>query len=332
MTCLCIMYSFLTFSCHISYAFSTAHNQGSYCTNGYSLLIVNKNKDIFPRKRHSSLMISHEKRKRNLYRYYYSLVPTTWSTSLFSSSSKSTHYEHIPALQENSMDHNHIMEEIPRDMNQALRRFFFHRDKGPLIMVFCILTACLYRLHLHWNPPMLHTSYSYYSSSLSSITVMDGLVFILAMVFWWIQEYFIHQKLLHSNFDWIGKTIHEQHHTQSYFHISIDPPTLMVPWLLVIYFILQLWLPYPLSLSAMIGYALAGMGYEWIHYLVHTKVPLKHNGYLETIRNLHIRHHLVSHENYFSFSMPFIDDIMQTNPSTRWIVEKGKMTNKRRNK
>ena len=93
-----------------------------------------------------------------------------------------------------------------------------------------------------------------------------------------------------------------------------------------------------LCLSATIGYALAGLMYEWSHYIVHTRVkppsvqsstptsyslsPLKAmtstvSTLFSHMRNNHIRHHLVDDRFWYAFSVPVMDNSFHTNPDVR---------------
>ena len=132
------------------------------------------------------------------------------------------------------------------------------------------------------------------------------------------KEHIIHDKLLHSNTDWIGKQIHLEHHKKDYFHISIDPPALLIGWLLTAHLLLRLMLPTPLAITATIGYAIAGMGYEWTHYIVHTKVKPK-SAFMTKVRDNHLRHHLVDNHYWFAFTLPFVDDLFGTNPTVKEV-------------
>eukprot|EP00555_Chaetoceros_dichaeta_P014855 CAMPEP_0198253818 /NCGR_PEP_ID=MMETSP1447-20131203/4198_1 /TAXON_ID=420782 /ORGANISM="Chaetoceros dichaeta, Strain CCMP1751" /LENGTH=193 /DNA_ID=CAMNT_0043939639 /DNA_START=379 /DNA_END=960 /DNA_ORIENTATION=+ len=154
----------------------------------------------------------------------------------------------------------------------------------------------------------------------------DYLTASLSVLFWTFQEHFIHGRLLHSNMNWIGKDIHRTHHEEPYFHISIDPVELLVGWMGAAYLIFRMVvLPssLPLATSATIGYATAGMWYEWTHYLVHTKVRPK-SKFATRVRDGHMKHHLVNEEYWLGFTVPFVDDLFGTNPSVREAREEQK--------
>eukprot|EP00804_Cyclotella_cryptica_P023391 CCRYP_000528-RA/>CCRYP_000528-RA protein AED:0.25 eAED:0.25 QI:141/1/1/1/0/0/2/1193/310 len=206
------------------------------------------------------------------------------------------------------------IEVVPSTWKEALRRFFLG-DLGPPLVVLSISGFILARFQLA-----------------DTISVTDVTIFMLAIMFWWFQEYFFHRVLLHSPFEWIGKSIHRHHHEKSYFHVSIDPPALLLGWLFVAHFMLKAVLPWHLCLSATIGYSMAGLYYEWSHYIVHTRVkaptPSQDNSFVGCIstamsstfsqmRDNHIRHHRVDDSYWYAFSIPAMDSLFATNPEMK---------------
>ena len=53
-----------------------------------------------------------------------------------------------------------------------------------------------------------------------------------AVVFWPVQEWIIHDRLLHSEEEWFGERIHEWHHALPYYHVSFDSVELAAGWFL----------------------------------------------------------------------------------------------------
>lgn len=194
-------------------------------------------------------------------------------------------------------------ETVPSTMAEAIRRFFVGGDHGPLLVVGSISFLVIQRLQLAVLP-----------SDTIPLGAGDSSVALFSIVFWWFQEHFIHGALLHSKFDWVGRRIHEEHHEKDYFSISIDPPALLIGWLAVAHGITRLIFPLPLALSATVGYAFAGLWYEWAHYLAHTRVKPR-SKFLKQMRDNHIRHHRVNDRYWLGFSVPAVDDIFGTNPS-----------------
>lgn len=198
-------------------------------------------------------------------------------------------------------------EDVPKTMSEAIRVFFFSMDGlGPLIISLTLMSLASWRL-----------------TDLGPVTAVDLLAFFGTVIFWSFQEHVLHGKLLHSSFDWYGKDIHQGHHDKPYFHISIDPPTLMIVWMATVHLILRALFPLPVAISATLGYAAAGLFYEWAHYIVHTKVKPK-NAFMKKMRDNHIRHHCVDHNYWLAFSIPAIDDIFGTNPDVQDIKRRNR--------
>ena len=160
--------------------------------------------------------------------------------------------------------------DVPRTMQQALRTFFLSTEYlGPPLVALTI--ACLFVWRVVLAPISI---------------VMDVVPFVLMVIFWSFQEHAMHGKLLHSQFDWIGKQIHQGHHDKPYYHVSIDPAYLMLGWLITVHLILRCILPsLPMAISATLGYTCAGLFYEWAHFIVHTKVRFKPNSYWQSLKN-----------------------------------------------
>jgi hypothetical protein len=164
---------------------------------------------------------------------------------------------------------------------------------------------------------------------------LDALVFLGTIFFWCIQEHVLHGKLLHSKLDWYGKEIHEAHHKRPYHHVSLDPAWLMMTWLGAAHLLLRLVI-FPSSLSltltATVAYATAGLWYEFLHYIVHTKVRFPKNSYLRRMKDHHARHHLVDSRYWLGFSLPAVDDLFDTNPTMsqvrQWHKEQRKQAQK----
>ena len=203
---------------------------------------------------------------------------------------------------------------VPSTWSKAVQRFFLG-DVGPPLVVLSITGFIHTRLQLA-----------------QPLSITDATIFLTTIVIWWIQEYIFHRVLLHSPFDWIGKSIHKTHHERDYFHVSIDPPALLLGWLFVAHLLLKSLMPWHLCLTATIGYAIAGLFYEWSHYIVHTRVKapvvVMHDSLLGSVssaaaklfsqmRNNHIRHHRVDDRFWYAFSVPSMDDTFGTNPDIK---------------
>lgn len=207
-----------------------------------------------------------------------------------------------------------IEEAVPATMPSAIRRFFLGKDVGPLLVVASISYFIKSRLYL---------------DAISPLGSADGAAFLLICILWWFQEHFLHGRLLHSQFDWLGKQIHQEHHERDYFHVSIDPSLLIMSWLGVAHLIFRAVLPLHLALTVTIGYAISGLFYEWSHYIAHTRVTPKRGSLLAKIRSNHMRHHLVNPDYWLAFSVPSIDNIFGTNPTVAEAKKKRKFSQER---
>jgi hypothetical protein len=213
---------------------------------------------------------------------------------------------------------------VPSTWSEALHHFFL-KEVGPPLVLLTISGFIYARFQLSSTTPL-------------SITELS--VFLSSLLFWSVQEYFIHRVLLHSPVQWIGKSIHAEHHDRYYFHISVDPPALLLGWLFTAHFLIKALLPqYHFCLSATIGYSLAGLAYEWSHYIVHSKVkphivPINSPSYQQLsfvertfiqpimraygkMRDNHTRHHLISDGYWYAFSVVEMDDLFGTNPNVK---------------
>lgn len=188
-------------------------------------------------------------------------------------------------------------EDVPKKFHEAIRIFFFSEHGiGPLVVSIAIINLLVWRIF-----------------SLGPISLADPIAFAGTIVFWSLQEHVLHQKFLHSKIDWYGKQIHQGHHEKPYFHISIDPPALMLGWMGSVHLLFRHIFPLPIAISATLGYSIAGLFYEWAHFIVHTKVKPS-NHFWKTMRNNHIRHHNVDDRFWLAFSLPLVDDFFGTNP------------------
>ena len=192
---------------------------------------------------------------------------------------------------------------VPKTVNEALQTFF--SSAGPLIVSLTQVYLLVWRM------------------SLSALSLVDLEVFAGTIIFWSFQEHFLHQRLLHSKWNWYGKEIHQGHHEKPYFHISIDPAPLMLAWMGTVHLILRYLLPLPIAITATLGYSAAGLFYEYCHFIVHTKViNSSSQKFWRIIRDNHMRHHCVDDRYWFAFSLTVIDDLFGTNPPLAQVRER----------
>jgi len=218
--------------------------------------------------------------------------------------------EIVPSMMQKERTIVEEIDKVPCTWSHALHRFFLG-EIGPPLVVLSILGFIYTRCRL----PI-------------PVSLSEYAVFLSMIVFWSIQEYTLHRVVLHSKFNHIGKEIHQGHHEKNYFHISIDPPALLLGWLLVAHLIAKSIFPWHICLSATIGYALSGLFYEWSHYIVHTKVRPPRNRWLRSfflrVRNNHMRHHLLDNNYWYAFSVAYMDDLFRTNADVQEIKARKK--------
>ena len=200
-------------------------------------------------------------------------------------------------------------ENVPTTFGEALHVFLLGSYNGPRVVMILLFFTAIWRMTL---PP--------------TTSLVDAAVVMVTVVLWCFQEHVLHGRVLHSEADWLGKVIHEDHHAKPYHHVSIDPAWLMISWMGIVHAGFRCVLPLPLALSATVGYAASGLWYEWLHFVVHTRVRFRGGSYLHTMRDHHARHHLIDPNYWLGFSLPAVDDLFRTNPSVaevrRWKKQK----------
>ena len=67
-------------------------------------------------------------------------------------------------------------------------------------------------------------------SAHTPLSLGEALAVPLTVVGWVVQEWAIHRHLLHGSLNWPGAAIHQQHHEQPFYHVSIDPPAIVLAW------------------------------------------------------------------------------------------------------
>jgi Fatty acid hydroxylase superfamily len=222
-------------------------------------------------------------------------------------------------------------EVVPTSMGEAWRVFLLGSYNGPRLVSIMIAVMAFWRVVIL---PQQHEGVN--GGALLPLNAMDAVVFISTIIFWCIQEHVLHGKMLHSKLDWYGKAIHEAHHAKPYHHVSLDPAWLMMTWLCVTHVLLRIVIfPHSLSLAltSTVAYASAGLWYEFLHYIVHTKVRFSKNSYLRRMKDHHARHHLVDSRYWLGFSLPAVDDLFDTNPTMsqvrQWHKEQKKKASER---
>ena len=143
------------------------------------------------------------------------------------------------------------------------------------------------------------------------IGAADAFAGITTAAFWCVQEWLIHDKLLHSEHSWFGETVHRWHHELPYYHVSLDGLGLAAVWFATVGVLLigfgVLTSTLAPCLTSLAVYTFCGGLYEAAHYLAHTRVPLP--PMLRKIRKHHTHHHTLSDEYWLAFTVPAIDSL-----------------------
>ena len=103
---------------------------------------------------------------------------------------------------------------------------------GPEIDIWsvgCILAECLGRKALLPGRDYLQ-QLRLIIETLGAPTPTDALVAVAVFAFWCVQEWWIHDKLLHSEDEWFGEQVHGGHHLLPYYHVSLDGVGLAAAW------------------------------------------------------------------------------------------------------
>lgn len=191
---------------------------------------------------------------------------------------------------------------VPTTVNAALATFFGHPTARFICAAFAMALSGRVRL-----------------GGLSAVDAVAGLA---TAIIWVLQEWVIHDKLLHSEHSWFGETVHRWHHELPYYHVSMDGLGLAATWFAAVGVVLIgvgvcLGTLGP-CLTSLAVYTLCGGLYEAAHYLAHTRVPLPPA--LNRIRRHHTHHHTLSDAHWLAFTVPAVDSLFGTNPKPKDVV------------
>lgn len=136
---------------------------------------------------------------------------------------------------------------------------------------------------------------------------------------WELQEWAYHYRNFHGN---NGKShfpfdYHNQHHDLPYYHVAMEPTSVCACYVLSVTGLATITgavlgpLALPVVATTHASFLLSSLYYIWVHYLAHSKVPLK--GELQAARMHHIQHHL-DHEVNLNMASHTIDSIVGTVP------------------
>lgn len=148
---------------------------------------------------------------------------------------------------------------------------------------------------------------------------------VAAIIVWWsFQEWWAHRWLLHMKPVNIGgrrlefppARIHRAHHARIGDPDLITLPTPMVIGLVPVN-IAAWWFAMPSptwAVTAMWAYASCAVAYEWTHLFSHTDLRPR-SRFAQVIQQRHLLHHRRSANNWYGFTIPWVDDLLGTAPS-----------------
>jgi hypothetical protein len=191
----------------------------------------------------------------------------------------------------------------PRTLREAIPVFLHHGS--PRLLIACATLALLARFAVG-------------SWSAWDLAPLAGLV-----LYWPIQEWLIHVFILHAKPKRIfGRTVdfrvprkHRAHHRDPWrldlLFIPMHSFVYSIPLLVALWFAVTP--TTPLAVTGITGHFLLALHYEWVHFLVHTRVQPRH-AYYQRLRDNHRRHHFKNEHYWFGVTMLGGDHLLRTAP------------------
>ena len=223
------------------------------------------------------------------------------SMSLVASNSRETIHQRSAKVRLD--DSRHSQRSAPTDLSGAFR--YFITRGSPRILIAATFIAATARIAVgQWS-----------TSDLVPIIVL--------IVLWPLQEWLIHVFILHFKpFELVGRTIdfavprkHREHHRDpgnlEILFIPIHSFIYTLPLSLIIFFALS-----PTTAIALTGlttYFLFALNYEWIHFLVHTRVVPKSAAYRRLWKS-HRLHHFKNEHYWMGVTRLGADWLLGTTP------------------
>jgi hypothetical protein len=192
----------------------------------------------------------------------------------------------------------------PRTLWEALRVFLQHGS--PRILVAALVAAVAVRV------------------SLGGFSAADLVPMAALLVVWPVQEWLIHVFILHFRplriagrvLDFPVPRAHREHHRNPW-----DLPLVFIPMHSFFYsvpFVVLLWLaltPRPaLAATGIVFHLTLTLHYEWVHFLIHTRVVPRSRIYQRLWKN-HRRHHFKNEAFWFGVTMLGGDRLLRTDPA-----------------
>jgi len=191
----------------------------------------------------------------------------------------------------------------PRTIAEALPVFLRHGS--PRVLLTCLATALAAR------------------AAVGGFSVRDVLPLVGIALYWPVQEWLIHVFILHAKPKRIlGRTIdfrvprkHRAHHREPWrlelLFIPMHSFAYSIPILLALWWLVT---PTPaLALTGIVAHFALALHYEWVHFLVHTRVQPR-NAYYQRLWKNHRRHHFKNEHYWFGVTMLGGDRLLRTAP------------------
>jgi hypothetical protein len=197
----------------------------------------------------------------------------------------------------------------PSMLNEALPVFLRHGS--PRVLIAALAVAIVIRLCLGaW--------------SWSNLLPVAGL-----LVYWPIQEWLIHVYILHFRpFTLFGRTIdfrvpreHRAHHRAPWrielVFIPFHSFLYSIPLVYLLWFALTP--SAALAMTGVVAHLALSLHYEWVHFLVHTRVTPR-TAWYQRLRRNHRLHHFKNEHYWFGVTMLSGDRLLQTAPPLRQVA------------
>jgi hypothetical protein len=191
----------------------------------------------------------------------------------------------------------------PRNVSEALPIFLRHGSPRILLVALALSVGVRFWLG-EWSP--------------------WDVVPVVAIAFLWpLQEWLIHVFILHFRpFRLLGRKIdfrvprkHREHHRQPWNYEILFIP--MHSWLYTLPLLIFIWgtvMPSaPLTWTAIITHLTLTLHYEWVHFLIHTRVQPR-LGYYQRLWRNHRLHHFKNEHFWYGVTRLEADRLLRTAP------------------
>ncbi len=139
---------------------------------------------------------------------------------------------------------------------------------------------------------------------------------LVGYLLWSLTEYLGHRYLFHTEFPGkIGARLHYLMHGVHHDHPSdplrlVMPPLMSAPIMLIAFGLITLLFGDTLRYPVLMGFIIAYLGYDMLHYYVHHGHPTSQ--FMLTMRRIHMLHHFRVPDRWFGVSVPYWDYILGT--------------------